>query len=102
MIQEVKKIFHLLLSVAFSSTGFIAAVTITVLAAREVSSNPYLIGFPNAVGVAGAVIGTQMFDRMSQKYSKNRALSNTFLAAKTVIVTAAINPVEEKATESNK
>ena len=79
MIQEVKKIFHLLLSVAFSSTGFIAAVTITVLAAREVSSNPYLIGFPNAVGVAGAVIGTQMFDRMSQKFSKNRALSNTFL-----------------------
>ena len=79
MILEVKKIFHLLLSVAFSSTGFIAAVTITVLAAREVSSNPYLIGFPNAVGVAGAVIGTQMFDRMSQKFSKNRALSNTFL-----------------------
>ena len=79
MISEVRKIFHLLLSVAFSSTGFIAAVTITVLAAREVSSNPYLIGFPNAVGVAGAVIGTQMFDRMSQKFSKNRALSNTFL-----------------------
>ena len=79
MILEVRKIFHLLLSVAFSSTGFIAAVTITVLAAREVSSNPYLIGFPNAVGVAGAVIGTQMFDRMSQKFSKNRALSNTFL-----------------------
>ena len=79
MILEVKKIFHLLLSVAFSSTGFIAAVTITVLAAREVSSNPYLIGFPNAVGVAGAVIGTQMFDSMSQKFSKNRALSNTFL-----------------------
>ena len=36
MISEIKKIFHLLLSVAFSSTGFIAAVTITVLAAREV------------------------------------------------------------------
>ncbi len=79
MISEIKKIFHLLLSVAFSSTGFIAAVTITVLAAREVSSNPYLIGFPNAVGVAGAVIGTQMFDRMSQKFSRNKALSNTFL-----------------------
>ena len=79
MISEVKKIFHLLLSVVFSFIGFIAAVTITVLAAREVSSNPYLIGFPNAVGVAGAVIGTQMFDRMSQKYSKNKALSNTFL-----------------------
>ena len=79
MIHEIKKIFHLLLSVAFSSTGFIAAVTITVLAAREVSSNPYLIGFPNALGVGGAVIGTQLFDRMSQKYSRNKALSNIFL-----------------------
>ncbi len=79
MVLEIKKIFHLLLSVAFSSTGFIAAVTITVLAAREVTSNPYLIGFPNAVGVGGAVIGTQMFDKMSQRYSKNKALSNTFL-----------------------
>ncbi len=79
MIHEIKKIFHLLLSVAFSSTGFIAAVTITVLAAREVSSNPYLIGFPNALGVGGAVIGTQLFDKMSQKYSRNKALSNTFL-----------------------
>jgi hypothetical protein len=37
MISEIKKIFHLLLSVAFSSTVFIAAVTITVLSAREVS-----------------------------------------------------------------
>ena len=79
MVKEIQKIFHLLLSVAFSSTGFIAAVTITVLAAREVSSNPYLIGIPNAFGVGGAVIGTQMFDYMSRKYSKNRALSNTFL-----------------------
>ena len=79
MVKEIQKIFHLLLSVAFSSTGFIAAVTITVLAAREVSSNPYLIGIPNAFGVGGAVIGTQMFDYMSRRYSKNRALSNTFL-----------------------
>ncbi len=79
MLLEIKKILHLLLSVAFSSIGFIAAVTITVLAAREVSSNPYFVGFPNAVGVGGAVLGTQIFDRLSQKYSRNRALSNTFL-----------------------
>jgi MFS family permease len=69
----------LLISVAFSSIGFIAAVTVTVLAAREVSSNPYFVGFPNAVGVGGAIIGTQIFDKLSQKYSRNRALSNTFL-----------------------
>lgn len=79
MLLEIKKILHLLLSVAFSSIGFIAAVTITVLAAREVTSNPYFVGFPNAVGVGGAVLGTQIFDRLSQKYSRNRALSNTFL-----------------------
>jgi len=58
VVLEIKKIFHLLLSVAFSSTGFIAAVTITVLAAREVTSNPYLIGFPNAVGVNTFLIGS--------------------------------------------
>ena len=79
MLLENKKILHLLLSVAFSSIGFIAAITVTVLAAREVSSNPYFVGFPNAVGVGGAVLGTQIFDRLSQKYSRNRALSNTFL-----------------------
>ena len=79
MVLEIRKIFNLLISVAFSSIGFIAAVTVTVLAAREVSSNPYFVGFPNAVGVGGAIIGTQIFDKLSQKYSRNRALSNTFL-----------------------
>ena len=79
MVLEIRKIFNLLVSVAFSSIGFIAAVTVTVLAAREVSSNPYFVGFPNAVGVGGAIIGTQIFDKLSQKYSRNRALSNTFL-----------------------
>ena len=47
----------LLLSVGFSSIGFIAAITVTVLAAREVSSNPLFLGFPNAVGVGGAFLG---------------------------------------------
>ena len=79
MVLEIRKIFNLLVSVAFSSIGFIAAVTVTVLAAREVSSNPYFVGFPNAVGVGGAIIGTQIFDKLSQKYSRNRAISNTFL-----------------------
>ena len=50
MISESRKIFGLLFSVAFSSIGFIAAITVTVLAAREVSNNPLFLGFPNAVG----------------------------------------------------
>ena len=78
MISESKKISGLLLSVAFSSIGFIAAITVTVLAAREVSSNPLFLGFPNAVGVGGAFIGTQMFYKISKTYSRLAALSITF------------------------
>ena len=69
MITDTRKIFGLLLSVGFSSIGFIAAITVTVLAAREVSSNPLYLGFPNAVGVGGAFLGTQMFYKISKKYS---------------------------------
>ena len=79
MISESRKIFGLLFSVAFSSIGFIAAITVTVLAAREVSNNPLFLGFPNAVGVGGAFIGTQMFYKISKKYSRLAALSITFL-----------------------
>ena len=50
MLTEIRKISSLLLSVAFSSIGFIASITVTVLAAREVSNNPLFVGFPNAVG----------------------------------------------------
>ena len=78
MISDTKKIFGLLLSVGFSSIGFIAAITVTVLAAREVSSNPLFLGFPNAVGVGGAFLGTQMFYKISKKYSRLAALSMTF------------------------
>ena len=78
MISESKKISGLLLSVAFSSIGFIAAITVTVLAAREVSSNPLFLGFPNAVGVGGAFIGTQMFYKISKTYSRLAALSIIF------------------------
>ena len=78
MITDTKKIFGLLLSVGFSSIGFIAAITVTVLAAREVSNNPLYLGFPNAVGVGGAFLGTQMFYKISKKYSRLAALSLTF------------------------
>ena len=78
MISDIKKIMGLLLSVGFSSIGFIAAITVTVLAAREVSSNPLFLGFPNAVGVGGAFLGTQMFYKISKKYSRLAALSLTF------------------------
>ena len=79
MFSEIKKISSLLLSVAFSSIGFIASITVTVLAAREVSSNPLFVGFPNAVGVGGAVLGTRMIYLISKTNSQLNALAFTFL-----------------------
>ena len=78
MFPEIKKILSLLLSVAFSSIGFIAAITVAALSVREVTKNPYLVGFPNALGVGGAFVGTQIFDYFSKKYSRLTALGNTF------------------------
>ena len=59
MSSEIKKIYNLLFSVGFSSIGFIAAITVTALAVREVTTNPYLVGIPNALGV-GAVSYTHL------------------------------------------
>ena len=50
-----------------------------MLAAREVSSNPLFVGFPNAVGVGGAVIGTRMIYLISKSNSQLNALAFTFL-----------------------
>ena len=78
MSSEIKKIYNLLFSVGFSSIGFIAAITVTALAVREVTTNPYLVGIPNALGVGGAFVGTQIFDYLQKKYSRMLALANTF------------------------
>ena len=78
MSSELKKIYNLLLSVGFSSIGFIAAITVTTLAVREVTTNPYLVGIPNALGVGGAFIGTQIFEYIQNKYSRMSALAYTF------------------------
>ncbi len=61
MTSEIKKIYNLLFSVGFSSIGFIAAITVTALAVREVTTNPYLVGIPNALGVGGGVCGNSDF-----------------------------------------
>ena len=79
MYPEIKKILGLLLSVAFSSIGFVAAITVAALSVREISTNPYLVGFPNALGVGGAFIGNNIFDFFSKKYSRLAALGNTYL-----------------------
>ena len=78
MSSEFKKIYNLLFSVGFSSIGYIAAVTVTALAVREVATNPYLVGIPNALGVGGAYIGTKIFEHLQNKYSRMSALTYTF------------------------
>ena len=78
MVKDIKNILSLLISVGFSSIGFIAAITVTALAAREVSDNPLFVGFPNALGVGGGVLGTQIYYFLSKKYSRYVSLSITF------------------------
>jgi len=78
VVKEIKNILSLLISVGFSSIGFIAAITVTALAAREVSDNPLFVGFPNALGVGGGVLGTQIYYYLSKKYSRYVSLSITF------------------------
>ena len=78
MVKNIKNILSLLISVGFSSIGFIAAITVTALAAREVSDNPLFVGFPNALGVGGGVLGTQIYYFLSKKYSRYVSLSITF------------------------
>jgi len=78
VVKNIKNILSLLISVGFSSIGFIAAITVTALAAREVSDNPLFVGFPNALGVGGGVLGTQIYYFLSKKYSRYVSLSITF------------------------
>jgi len=78
VVKNIKNILSLLISVGFSSIGFIAAITVTALAAREVSDNPLFVGFPNALGVGGGVLGTQIYYYLSKKYSRYVSLSITF------------------------
>ena len=78
MVKDIRNILSLLISVGFSSIGFIAAITVTALAAREVSDNPLFVGFPNALGVGGGVLGTQIYYYLSKKYSRYVSLSITF------------------------
>jgi len=78
VVKDIKNILSLLISVGFSSIGFIAAITVTALAAREVSDNPLFVGFPNALGVGGGVLGTQIYYFLSKKYSRYVSLSITF------------------------
>ena len=78
MVKDIRNILSLLISVGFSSIGFIAAITVTALAAREVSDNPLFVGFPNALGVGGGVLGTQIYYFLSKKYSRYVSLSITF------------------------
>ena len=84
MSSEIKKIYNLLFSVGFSSIG---AITVTALAVREVTTNPYLVGAPNALGVGGAYVGTQIFEYLQNKYSRMSALTYTFFTGGSVSYT---------------
>ena len=60
MLKELSKIFSLLLAIIFSTTGYLASLTITALVASEVMPSQLFVGVPNAITVGGALIGAKM------------------------------------------
>lgn len=46
---------------AFGSTGFVAAFTVSTIAAEQITSSPFVAGLPPAFGIFGTALGTTLF-----------------------------------------
>ena len=79
MLKELSKIFSLLLAIIFSTTGYLASLTITALVASEVMPNQLFVGVPNAITVGGAFIGAKMIGYLSSKVSMLASLIGAYL-----------------------
>ena len=79
MLKELSKIFSLLLAIIFSTTGYLASLTITALVASEVMPSQLFVGVPNAITVGGALIGAKMIGYLSSKISMLTSLIGAYL-----------------------
>jgi MFS family permease len=61
-------------AVGAMSTGYLAAVTVSTLAAREITGSPLLAGVPAAVGTVATAIGTAVLGRVVVKVGRRRSL----------------------------
>jgi MFS family permease len=51
-------------AVALSTTGYIAAVGVSTLAARQITGSPGLTGFPSAAAVVATAVGTSLLGQL--------------------------------------
>ncbi len=63
----------------FSSTSYILAVTVSTLAAANLTGNPRLAGVPSAVGTLGAATGSTLLAYASARWGRRRPFIVWFL-----------------------
>ncbi|HSJ29241.1 MAG TPA: MFS transporter [Acidimicrobiia bacterium] len=61
-------------AVGAMSTGYLAAVTVSTLAARDITGSPLLAGVPAAVGTVSTAVGTAVLGRVVVSAGRRRSL----------------------------
>lgn len=67
--------------VALASTGYLAAVTVSTLAARAITGSPLLAGLPGAVAVVGTAIASTVLSADIPRAGRRRGLVFGYLLA---------------------
>lgn len=79
-----------LAGVGIGSTGFIAAITISTLAAAEISGTATWSGFPSALSILGTAAGTTLLAEAMQRWGRRNGLLCGYLVAAMGAVTAIV------------
>lgn len=70
-------------SVALGNTAYIAAITVSTLAARALTGSPLLSGTPGAVAVIGTAFGTSLLSADAARAGRRRGLVTGYAIAAT-------------------
>ncbi|MEJ2086253.1 MAG: MFS transporter, partial [Acidobacteriota bacterium] len=70
-----------LIGVGLGNIGLIAAVTVSTLAAEEISSNSTWSGLPSALAILGTAIGTTALAEAMQRWGRRNGLVGGYLLA---------------------
>lgn len=68
-------------AVALATTGYIAAITISSLAARSMTGSPTLAGIPSAAAVLGVAAGTSALGQMVTRWGRRGGLVTGYAIA---------------------
>jgi MFS family permease len=76
-------------AVAAANTGYIAAITVSTLAATAITGSPRLAGLPSALGVVGTAAGTALWSQLAPTRGRRFGLIVGYLVATLGAVVAA-------------